>query len=403
MYKFFGTILGFFSNICGGSYFLGLLLFALMIKIILLPFGIKQQKNAVRQAKMKPKEEAIRRKYKGRNDQKTQQKMQQEIMEMYQAEGYNPAGGCLPMLVQLVIIMLLYQVIIYPLRHVVGMDASLVKALTDFSTASTESGGLGLAMGRYTEISLLGELSKLSGDALTSFTANFKTFIEGSADYQANAATLMTGFGAAIEKGLPNFDLFGMTNFLADVPSFKTAFKSFAGFMLFIIPLLNFGTSFASTKLTKKFTSQPMQQSQQANPTMKMMEWFGPLMSLWIAFIAPAALGLYWIFNTVLGVLQQFILYKAMPLPVYTEEDVKAAIAELKGKGVYEKETDEDISSARSPYLPEFDDEDEASVPGDDDDDDDDLESRPSVIEPAKPKESGSDKKKEKKNKSKYE
>ena len=55
MYKFFGTILGFFSNICGGSYFLGLLLFAIMIKLILLPFGIKQQKNAIRQAKMKPK------------------------------------------------------------------------------------------------------------------------------------------------------------------------------------------------------------------------------------------------------------------------------------------------------------------------------------------------------------
>ena len=47
MYKFFGTILGFFSNICGGSYFLGLLLFAIMIKLILLPFGIKQQKNAI--------------------------------------------------------------------------------------------------------------------------------------------------------------------------------------------------------------------------------------------------------------------------------------------------------------------------------------------------------------------
>ena len=162
MYKFFGTILGFFSNICGGSYFLGLLLFAIMIKLILLPFGIKQQKNAIRQAKMKPKEEAIRKKYKGRNDQKTQQKMQNEIMEMYQAEGYNPAGGCLPMLVQLVIIMLLYQVIIYPLRHVVGMDASLVKALTDFSTAATENGGLGTVFtGRYTEISLLGELAKL--------------------------------------------------------------------------------------------------------------------------------------------------------------------------------------------------------------------------------------------------
>lgn len=404
MYKFFGTILGFFSNICGGSYLLGLLLFALMIKIILLPFGIKQQKNSVRQAKMRPKEEAIRRKYKGRNDQKTQQKMQQEIMEMYQAEGYNPAGGCLPMLVQLIIIILLYQVIIYPLRYVVGMDASLVNALNAFSTASVENGGLGIVFsGRYTEISLLGELSKLSGDALTSFTDGFKAFVESSADYQANAATLMTGFGAAIEKGLPNFDLFGMQNFLAGVPSFKTAFKSFAGFMLFLIPILNFGVSFVSGKLTKKFTYQPMQQSQQANPTMKIMEWFGPLMSLWIAFIAPAALGLYWIFNTILGVLQQFILYKAMPIPVCTEEDVKAAIAELKGKGVYEKEVEEDVGSARSPYLEDFDDEDDAAVSEDEDDDDDDMmESRPSIVEPAKPKDSGSDKKKGKKN-NKYE
>ena len=211
MYKFFGTILGFFSNICGGSYFLGLLLFAIMIKLILLPFGIKQQKNAIRQAKMKPKEEAIRKKYKGRNDQKTQQKMQNEIMEMYQAEGYNPAGGCLPMLVQLVIIMLLYQVIIYPLRHVVGMDASLVKALTDFSTAAKESGGLGTVFtGRYTEISLLGELAKLKDTALTEFVEGFKAFAEASETYSANASTFVTSLNSALEKGLPNFDLFGM-------------------------------------------------------------------------------------------------------------------------------------------------------------------------------------------------
>ena len=375
MYKFFGTILGFFSNICGGSYFLGLLLFAIMIKLILLPFGIKQQKNAIRQAKMKPKEEAIRKKYKGRNDQKTQQKMQNEIMEMYQAEGYNPAGGCLPMLVQLVIIMLLYQVIIYPLRHVVGMDASLVKALTDFSTAATENGGLGTVFtGRYTEISLLGELAKLKDTALTEFVEGFKAFAEASETYSANASTFVTSLNSALEKGLPNFDLFGMENFLAGVPSFKTAFKSFAGFMLFLIPILNFGTSFAS---------------------MKLMDWFGPLMSLWIAFIAPAALGLYWIFNTVLGVLQQFILYKAMPLPVFTEEDYKAAEAELKGKAPYGKEQSfAEAMPERSLYLEDFDeDEMPAPVTEEEDDDDDGTEGHSSVIEPAKPKDSGSKKK----------
>ncbi len=395
MYKFFGTILGFFSNICGGSYFLGLLLFAIMIKLILLPFGIKQQKNAIRQAKMKPKEEAIRKKYKGRNDQKTQQKMQNEIMEMYQAEGYNPAGGCLPMLVQLVIIMLLYQVIIYPLRHVVGMDASLVKALTDFSTAAKESGGLGTVFtGRYTEISLLGELAKLKDTALTEFVEGFKAFAEASETYSANAPTFVTSLNSALEKGLPNFDLFGMENFLAGVPSFKTAFKSFAGFMLFLIPILNFGTSFASMKLTRKFTYQPMQ-NEQTNRSMKLMDWFGPLMSLWIAFIAPAALGLYWIFNTVLGVLQQFILYKAMPLPVFTEEDYKAAEAELKGKAPYGKEQSfAEAMPERSLYLEDFDeDEMPAPVTEEEDDDDDGTEGHSSVIEPAKPKDSGSKKK----------
>lgn len=394
MYKFFGTILGFFSNICGGSYFLGLLLFAIMIKLILLPFGIKQQKNAIRQAKMKPKEEAIRKKYKGRNDQKTQQKMQNEIMEMYQAEGYNPAGGCLPMLIQLVIIMLLYQVIIYPLRHVVGMDASLVKALTDFLTTAKEAGGLGESMGRYTEISLLGELARRSGDTLTTFKDGFKAFIEANANYQANVTTFMTGLDSALAKGLPNFDLFGMENFLAGVPSFKTAFKSFAGFMLFLIPILNFGTSFASMKLTRKFTYQPMQ-NEQTNRSMKLMDWFGPLMSLWIAFIAPAALGLYWIFNTVLGVLQQFILYKAMPLPVFTEEDYKAAEAELKGKAPYGKEQSfAEAMPERSLYLEDFDeDEMPAPVTEEEDDDDDGMEGHSSVIEPTKPKDSGSKKK----------
>ena len=91
-----------------------------------------------------------------------------------------------------------------------------------------------------------------------------------------------------------------------------------------------------------------------------------------------------------------------MPVPVCTEEDVKAAIAELKGKGAYEKEV-EDVSSARSPYLEDFDDEDDAAVSGDDDDDENDMmENRPSIVEPAKPKDSGSDKKKGKKN-NKYE
>ena len=108
--KFFGSLLSIFDSVTG-SYLLALFIFALLVKLILLPFGIKQQKNSIKQAHVRPKEMAIRNKYKGRNDQRTQQKMNNEIMELYQQEGYNPASGCLPLLIQLPIILLLYKVL----------------------------------------------------------------------------------------------------------------------------------------------------------------------------------------------------------------------------------------------------------------------------------------------------
>ena len=81
--KFFGKLLSIFDSFTG-SYLLALFIFALLVKIILLPFGIKQQKGMIKQANFRPKEMAIISKYRGRNDRATQQKMQQEIMEARQ-------------------------------------------------------------------------------------------------------------------------------------------------------------------------------------------------------------------------------------------------------------------------------------------------------------------------------
>ena len=103
-----------------GSYMVALLIFSLVVEIIFLPFDIKQQKNQIKQAKLRPKEMAIRNKYKGRDDQATRQKMQMEIQEFYQKENYNPMSGCLPLLIQLPIIMALYGIVINPLKYVVG-------------------------------------------------------------------------------------------------------------------------------------------------------------------------------------------------------------------------------------------------------------------------------------------
>ena len=109
------------------NYAIALFIFALVLQIVLFPLGIKQQKNSVKQASLRPKEMAIRKKYAGRNDKPTQQKLNEEIMELYQRENFNPMGGCLPMLIQLPILFSLYNVVISPLKYICGFGAETIK------------------------------------------------------------------------------------------------------------------------------------------------------------------------------------------------------------------------------------------------------------------------------------
>ena len=91
--------------------------YALIFQLILLPLAIKSHKAQLRSAAMRPKEMAIRKKYNGRTDRATQQKMQQEIQEMYQKEGYSPLSGCLPLLLQLPLIFILFAIVRYPIQY----------------------------------------------------------------------------------------------------------------------------------------------------------------------------------------------------------------------------------------------------------------------------------------------
>ena len=116
IYSAIGTFLGWLDKLTG-NYLMALLLFAIIVEVLLLPLGIKQQKNSIRQAKLRPKEMAIRKKYAGRNDQATQQKVTQEIQELYQRENFNPMGGCLPLLIQFPIIIILYNVVVNPMKQ----------------------------------------------------------------------------------------------------------------------------------------------------------------------------------------------------------------------------------------------------------------------------------------------
>ena len=120
--------------------------------------------------------------------------------------------------------------------------------------------------------------------------------------------------------------MFGGAINLADKPTLALNW-------LVLLPVVAFATTFLSMKITRKFTYQPPQQEGQDNvaASMKIMDFTMPLMTLWIAFTVPAILGLYWIYQNLLGMFQQIFLFKAFPVPQFTDEDYKAAEKEMNG------------------------------------------------------------------------
>ena len=317
-------MLAWFSNLFGGSYALALLLYALLFKIVFLPFTIKQQKNQIKMAKLQPKIELIKAKYAGRTDQPTMQKMQQEILEFQQKEGYSPFAGCLPMLLQLPIIMFLYEIIRKPLSFICNLgEGTIVEIyrLVNDVAAETE-----VAFSSIDQIGLVSKINAFSGDL----------------SHLVDTSTI------------PDFTFLGLN--LADTPSITEPS------LLILIPILAAGLTWLSMWLSRKWNGNSMQtagQDAQANASMKMMDLVMPAMTLFIAFGFSGMLGLYWIYQSALGILQTFILSKAMPLPKYTEDEIKAMKKAQKEAEKNQKAALKEIPKYRSLHYIDEDDYDE--------------------------------------------
>lgn len=306
----FAFVMRFFDGFTG-NYALSLLLFAILVKLIFVPLGIKQQKNQIKQASLRPKEEVIRRKYAGRTDKATQQKMQQEIMDLYQKEHFNPMGGCLPLIIQLVVIMALYSIIRQPLTYICQMSA---ERLEEFARAvfALKTPVDGLTFEKF--------FSSLRAEQISVVSTPEFSAIAGQFPELAN---------------LPNFNLFGLN--LSLTPSsvfgaFRAGETSFGSVALYsIIPIVCCVVQFFTTRLTRKFTYQS-QANAGADASMKMMEWAMPLMSLFFCFTFSSAIGLYWIYQNILSFAQTVVLAKLMPLPTFTPEEIRAFEKEVKAK-----------------------------------------------------------------------
>ena len=311
--ELFGTVLRFFNDLTN-SYLVAILLFAILTKILLFPLSIKQQKNSVKQAKLRPKETAIRKKYKGNTDPALQRKMQEEIQELYQKEGFNPMGGCLPLLIQFPLIIAIYNVIRNPLRYICGVSKDAIAKILEAARAfEVEIGGQMVKLyEKATEINLVSILNGEHGGAIKS------------------AAEESLGSTIEYAHELPNFNIFGGFD-LSITPTFK---KEYLVYLL--IPLLTGVISFFSMRLTKKLSYQGIQNESADGATKTsnlIMDLMMPAMSVWMTFLFPAMLGVYWIFQSILGVVQQLILKLMFPYPKFTEEDYKQAEREMNGKG----------------------------------------------------------------------
>lgn len=319
MFDWLAEILGYVMYGCmwlvNGNYVIALLLFALVMQILLSPFGIKQQKNMIKQAYLRPKEMAIRKKYAGRNDRTTMQKMQNEIMQLQQEAGYSPLAGCLPMLLQLFLIFPIYNVAIRPLEFVVGLSNKACMALAEFAE-------IGMGSSSY-QIKLAGWLN----------TPGNLSRVPSELTLKIEETTEVIKVGKELEglTSFPDVSLFGQDLSYDPWDAFGQSY-----WWLVFIPVLNLAFMYLSQFLSRKIQYQNTLQ-EQANGQMsslKIMMLVMPLMTMIITFNFAAVIGIYWIFRTILSMLQQFILYKAMPYPKFTEEDYKNAEKEMKGKRV---------------------------------------------------------------------
>ena len=314
--------LGFIIKVCyqlTQNYAVALLLFAIALQILLFPLGIKQQKNSVKQASLRPKENAIRKKYAGRNDQATQQKLNQEIMDLYQRENFNPMGGCLPMLIQLPILFSLYNVVVSPLKYICGFGEDVIKAIQakvyELMSAAEMTGFEAFAPeAKAREIDLITKMRELG----------LQNFVDGNGE-------------AISEELLPNFVVLGGMD-LSQVPSFNNIN------LLLLIPLFTLIVTLGSSLIMKKFTYNPNPDAK-PDASMRMMQWSMPLLSVYISFTIAAAIGLYWIFRNILSVVEKIILSKLYPIPQFTEEDYKAAEREANAKPLSKKQQKKKVRS----------------------------------------------------------
>lgn len=277
IFNFFGSILGY---ILWGAFFLvknfgvAIILFTLIIKLLLFPFSVKQQKSMASTARFQQKQREIMDKYSG-----DRIKANEEIQKLMQKEDYSPSMGCLPMFAPMLVMFGVIYSVNNPLTNTLHIASDKVSAAMN---SLTRLPGIGTTVNsQYGQISIVKYFNSLQ-----------KYLVDSSGNALFNKSEI-----ASIEEFGSGFNFCGLD--LLATPS-QSGFSS----MLWLIPVLCFVSSVASMFIIQKINGTEMK------GCMALMIFVMPLFSAWIAYNVPGAVGFYWIASTFLGFIQSVIMNK---------------------------------------------------------------------------------------------
>ncbi len=302
MFEFFANIFGYLLELLYNlvnNYGLAIILFTILIKIILLPLSIKQQKSLKKSTEMQEKMKVIQFKYKNNPE-----KLNQEIMNLYKSEKISPFSGCLTAIIQLLLLLSIFYLVRSPLTFMEKMPSEDInKYVSQLQEEGKEVSSV------YPEIDLIREYNWLK---------------EKNPD------------DANIDKLNLQMNFLGLD--LSKIPQ-----QNMTDYTVYIIPALYILSSFISIRMTTSMQQKQQQKNSKKTKlidgqtgkelseevkeeeneidavmqTNKMMSWMMPIMSISIAFIAPLGLALYWLMNNVLIIIERLVLNKFLK----TEEE----------------------------------------------------------------------------------
>lgn len=306
---------------------LTIILFTLVVNVLMIPLTVRQQKFSKMSSIMNPELQKIQKKYEGKRDERSMRMQQAETQAVYDKYGASPAGGCLPMLIQLPILFALYRVIynvpayvqpikeVYesiatPIMNTSGADGIMQTLISDMS--------LRVSNFDITNIDKIIDalyLVKSTGwETVSSAFASSTDVVNAIATYSPQIIKMNSIVGGLTISDPPVVFSNGITGIFPGV----------------LIPILAAASQWVQMKVSTK--NQKIDLESQMGSTMNTMNMMMPLMSLFFCTTLPAGIGIYWIASAVIRTIFYMIIDK------FSEQDPEQIIEANKEKAAMKAE-----------------------------------------------------------------